>query len=56
VGNAVLRNRHRRKLKEFYRLNKRLFAGDVHYYLLMRAPVEDWSDFERRLTELLTGR
>jgi ribonuclease P protein component len=55
AGNAVIRNRYRRKLKEFYRLNKELFPDNCHYYLLVRGPVEDWSDFESRLTQTLTG-
>ena len=55
VGNAVVRNRHRRKLKEFYRLHKDLFPDNCDYFLLIRSPVEDWPDFESRLTQTLAG-
>jgi ribonuclease P protein component len=55
VGTAVIRNRYRRKLKEFYRLNKDTFPDNCDYFLLIRKPVEDWPDFESRLTETLTG-
>jgi ribonuclease P protein component len=55
VGNAVIRNRHRRKLKEFYRLNKDLFPDNSDYFLLVRSPVEDWPDLEQRLTQILAG-
>ena len=53
AGNAVARHRHVRKLREFYRHHKELFAEQTHYFLLVRAPVEDWDDFEIRLKILL---
>jgi len=53
VGPAVLRNYHRRRLKEFYRLNKHLWPEGTHFFVLFRAPVRDWPDFEQRLTVLL---
>ncbi|MCC6475718.1 ribonuclease P protein component [bacterium] len=55
VGSAVERNRHRRKLKEFFRLNKELFSADTHFYALFRQPVADWPDFEKRLIALLAS-
>ncbi|MBU1636964.1 ribonuclease P protein component [bacterium] len=55
VGTAVARNRYKRKLKEYYRLNKENFPDNCDYLLLLRKPVEDWSDFESRLTETLAG-
>ena len=53
MGNSPARHRHVRKLREFYRLNKDLFAENGHYFLLVRAPVEDWGEFERKLKGLL---
>jgi RNase P protein component len=53
VGNSPARHRHVRKLREFYRLNKDLFAEDGHYFLLVRAPVEDWGSLYDRLRNLL---
>ncbi|NUO19397.1 ribonuclease P protein component [bacterium] len=54
VGTAVVRNYHRRRLKEFYRLNKGLWAEGGHYFALFRQPVTDWTDFEVRLRALLS--
>lgn len=53
VGTAVVRNRHRRKLKEFYRLNKHLWREETHFFCLFRAEISDWKDFEHRLSERL---
>jgi len=53
VGNSPARHRHVRKLREFYRLNKDLFAVDGHYLLMLRAPVGEWEDLEERLKEIL---
>lgn len=53
VGTAVERNYHRRKLKEFYRLNKHLWPEGTHFYALFRQPVTDWGSFEVRLAEKL---
>lgn len=53
VGNAVERHRHVRKLREFYRLNKDLFADNMRFLLLMRGPVNDWPEFEQRLRTVL---
>ncbi|MCP4712300.1 MAG: ribonuclease P protein component [Planctomycetes bacterium] len=55
VGSAVVRNRYRRKLKEYYRLNKDNFPDNCDYFFLIRRTVEDWSEFESRLTETLAG-
>ncbi|MBL0061865.1 MAG: ribonuclease P protein component [bacterium] len=54
VGNAPDRNRHRRKLKEFYRLNKHLWPEGTHFYALFRQPVSDWEAFETKLRALLS--
>ncbi|MBK6765340.1 MAG: ribonuclease P protein component [bacterium] len=53
VGGAADRNRHRRKLKEFYRLNKNLWPDNTHYYVLFRKSVPSWAEFEVRLAEKL---
>jgi ribonuclease P protein component len=53
VGNAVRRNHHRRRLREFYRLNKTLFPENMHLFLLLRGPVNDWQDFLGRLSLIL---
>lgn len=53
VGNAVLRHRHCRVLRELYRLNKDWFLPTAHYFLLVRKPVEDWKGLEHRLKDLL---
>ncbi|MCB1060057.1 MAG: ribonuclease P protein component [Calditrichaeota bacterium] len=55
VGSAVVRNYHRRKLKEFYRLNKSLWPQDGHIFCLFRSKVEDWPSFEKRLSALLNS-
>jgi ribonuclease P protein component len=54
VGTAVERNYHRRKLKEFYRLNKHLWPEGTHFYALFRQPVTDWDGFETKLSSLLS--
>ncbi|MCB9357480.1 MAG: ribonuclease P protein component [Calditrichaeota bacterium] len=53
VGSAVVRNRHRRKLKEFYRLNKHLWPENTHFFALFRINVGDWGEMESKLTKLL---
>ena len=53
VGSSVARHHYVRKLREFYRLNKGLFAENVHYFLLCRAPITDWDDFLARLKVIL---
>jgi len=53
VGNSPERHRHVRKLREFYRLNKELFAENGHYFLLVRAPVKDWTQLELKLKGIL---
>ncbi len=53
VGNAPARHRHIRKLREFYRLNKELFAEGTHYLFVMRSAIENWAEFEERLNALL---
>ena len=56
VGSSVARHRYVRKLREFYRLNKALFAENAHYFLLCRAPITDWDGFLARLTTLLESQ
>jgi len=55
VGNAVRRNRARRKLREFYRRNKALFPDKTHYLIVLRNEPEDWRDLEDRLRRLLSS-
>jgi ribonuclease P protein component len=54
VGNAVKRNRARRKLREFYRQHKSLFPNNYHYILLLRNEPPDWNSLEERLRNLLS--
>jgi hypothetical protein len=42
-----------RKLREFYRLNKEMFDERGHFFLLIRAPVVEWGEFENRLKAVL---
>ncbi|MBI5059944.1 ribonuclease P protein component [candidate division KSB1 bacterium] len=53
VGNSVVRHRHIRKLREYYRLNKDKFPVNYTVLLHIRARISDWNIFEKRLTELL---
>ncbi len=53
VGNAPARHRHIRKLREFYRLNKELFAEGTHYLFVMRSAVTDWGELEGRVQVVL---
>ena len=53
VGSSVDRHRQIRKLREFYRLNKALFAAHSHFFLLCRAPIVDWDGFVVRLSAAL---
>jgi RNase P protein component len=53
VGSSVIRHLHIRKMRELYRLNKDLFDEHGHYFLLARAEVKDWGEFENRLKAML---
>ena len=53
AGSSVARHHHVRKLREFYRLNKELFAEHGHYFLLVRAPITDWEGFLAQLKNIL---
>jgi ribonuclease P protein component len=57
VGGAVFRNRMRRLIKEYFRLNKSLFK-DCHNHLIKvkKSPQKlTWIDVNRELQELLNG-
>jgi ribonuclease P protein component len=57
VGGAVFRNRMRRLIKEYFRLNKSLFK-DCHNHLIKvkKPPTKlTWSDINSELQELLSG-
>lgn len=55
VGNAVVRNRVRRRLKEIARLRPELFAGKRDYIIIARASAaeSDYRELERDLERLL---
>lgn len=51
-GNAVKRNRARRRLREFYRLNRPLFPEGVDLLVRLFADPGDWDRFFKHLAEL----
>lgn len=57
TGGAVARNRMRRYVKEFYRLNKGLFRNSCHYLIKVRKMPENliWTKVTEELQQLLVG-
>lgn len=55
VGSAVVRNRVRRMVREFYRLNKNLFPDRLSYLLKVKQVPEKltWTETEKELYQLL---
>lgn len=55
VGGAVVRNRVRRMVREFYRLNKNLFPDRLSYLLKVKQVPEKltWTETEKELYQLL---
>lgn len=57
IGGAVFRNRMRRLIKEYFRLNKSIFI-DCHNHLIKvkKTPLKlTWSDINKELIDLLNG-
>lgn len=54
MGEAVARNRAKRRLREVYRLNRHLFAGKADVILIARRPIikAAWKDLEPDLLRL----
>jgi ribonuclease P protein component len=57
IKGAVLRNRMRRSVKEFFRLNKDLFEDHYHYYVrIVRTPERiRWDAISSELRALAAG-
>jgi len=57
TGNAVARNRAKRRLREVFRLNRHRFHGNVDIILIARRAIlqATWKDLEQDLLSLADG-
>ncbi|HOJ42833.1 MAG TPA: ribonuclease P protein component [Syntrophorhabdaceae bacterium] len=58
LGGAVLRNRMRRMIKEFYRLNKNLFLENVDHLIRIKNIPQNltWTEISSELKILLESK